>query len=91
MKLLYKPFGLLLGIFAGALARQIFNFIWSRFDEEEPPEPTTKCAPTRKLVAAAAIQGATFRVTKMAVARAGARGFEHVTGVWPGEKTPDHE
>lgn len=85
MKLLYKPFGILLGILGGVLAKRIFTFIWERLDAEDPPKPTTKRAPLSKVVAAAAIQGATFRVTRAAVDRAGARGFEHLTGVWPGE------
>ena len=31
----------------------------------------------------------TFKVTRAAVDRAGAKGFAHVTGFWPGEKAPD--
>lgn len=91
MKLVYKPFGIIVGILAGLLSRRIFNVIWSKIDEEEPPGPTTEEATWSKVVAAAAVQGVTFAVTKAVVDRAGARGFEHLVGVWPGEKRPDPE
>lgn len=91
MKLVYKPIGIIVGIVAGLLSRRIFNVIWSKIDEEEPPGPTTEEATWSKVVAAAAVQGVTFAVTKAVVDRAGARGFEHLFGVWPGEKRPDPE
>jgi hypothetical protein len=91
MKLLYKPFGLLFGIIAGFIARQLFSWVWSKFDDEDPPKPTTEIAPWGKVLGAAAVQGVTFSVTKAAVDRAGAKSYEHVTGVWPGERRPDPE
>jgi hypothetical protein len=30
-----------------------------------------------------------FSVTRATVNRAGARGYERLTGVWPGEKAPE--
>jgi Protein of unknown function (DUF4235) len=89
MKFIYKPFGITMGILAGILSKKIFNWIWSKFDEEEPPKATTEIAPLPKVIAAAAVQGVTFKVTRAAVDRAGARGFAHLTGVWPGERRPD--
>jgi hypothetical protein len=91
MKLLYKPFGIVLGIMAGLVARRIFDLIWEQIDEEDAPKPTTQHSPLTKVMGAAAIQGATFRVTRACVDRAGARGFQHLTGVWPGEKVPDRD
>jgi hypothetical protein len=91
MKLLYKPFGIILGILAGLIGRQIFNFAWGKIDEQEPPEATTEYAPWAKVVGAAALQGAIFAGVRAAVNRSGAKGFAHLTGVWPGEKTPDPE
>ncbi len=89
MKLLYKPFGIIAGLVAGLLARQLFSQIWGWLDEEEPPKPTTQEAPWGKVLAAAGVQGLTFAVTKAAVDRSGAKAFEWLTGIWPGEKRPD--
>ena len=89
MKLIYKPFGIILGIVAGLLGRKAFDFVWTKLDDEEPPEPTTELASWRRVIAAAAVQGVIFRVTKVAVDRYGAIGWRHLTGTWPGEKTPD--
>src|SRR3954451_3918915 len=91
MKLLYKPFGIVFGVLAGLLSKRVFELIWSKFDDEDPPKPTTKYAPWGKVLAAAAVEGITFKVTRAAVDRAGAKGFDHLTGVWPGEKVPDPE
>jgi Protein of unknown function (DUF4235) len=86
MKIIYKPFGILLGILAGILSQKLFNAVWGIFDKEEPPKPTTEEADWPKVIAAAAVQGVTFRVTRAAVDRLGAQGFQHLTGVWPGDK-----
>jgi hypothetical protein len=91
MKLLYKPFGIILGILAGLVGRQVFNFVWGKIDEEEPPEATTEEAPWLKVVGAAALQGAIFAAVRSAVNSSGAKGYAHLTGVWPGERRPDPE
>jgi hypothetical protein len=91
MKLLYKPFGIVMGILAALLGKRIFDFAWSKIDEEEPPEATTEQSPLPKVLIAAALQGAIFKLTRAAVDRAGARGFANLTGVWPGERRPDRE
>jgi hypothetical protein len=91
MRLIYKPFAVVLGVVAGFLARQLFSFLWSKIDDEDPPKPNTQEAEWPKVLGAAAIQGVTFAVTKAAVERAGAQGFTHLTGVWPGERRPDPE
>jgi hypothetical protein len=91
MKILYKPFGIVVGIIAGILARQVFNEVWGHIDDREPPTATTLESSWGKVLGAAAVQGATFAVTKAAVNRGGAKGFHHLTGIWPGEKRPDEE
>jgi hypothetical protein len=85
MRLIYKPFGILFGILAGVLSRKLFDRVWALIDEEEPPEATTRDATWPRVLGAAAVQGVTFQVTRAAVDRAGAHGFERFTGVWPGE------
>jgi len=86
MKLIYKPFGILLGIAAGLLSRKVFEAVWGIFDQEEPPKPTTREADWSKVLAAAAVQGVTLKVTRAAIDRAGAKGWDHLFGVWPGEQ-----
>jgi hypothetical protein len=89
MALLYKPIGIVLGILAGLLGKRIFNFVWEKVDDEEPPKPTTEETSWPRLIAVAAVQGVIFRVTKFAVDRYGAIGWRYVTGTWPGEKRPE--
>jgi len=91
MKILYKPFGLIVSIAAGLVARQVFNQVWGHIDDREPPKPTTKETSWGKLLGAVAVQGVTFAVTKAVVNRSGAKGFYWLTGVWPGEKRPETE
>jgi hypothetical protein len=86
MKLVYKPFGLVFGIIAGLISRKVFDAIWARIDEEQPPTPTTDEVPVAKVLTAAALQGVVFSTTKAAVDRYGAEGFRYFTGIWPGER-----
>jgi xanthosine utilization system XapX-like protein len=91
VKLVFTPISLALGLAAGIVGRKIFEQVWGLIDKEEPPEATTKYASWPKVLGAAAVEGVTFKVTRAAVDRAGARSFERLTGVWPGEKEPDAE
>jgi hypothetical protein len=88
MKLIYKPFGIVIGLLSGLVASKIFNAVWGILDNEEPPKPTTRETSWTKVLGAAAVQGMTFKVTRAVVDRGGAKGFAFLTGVWPGpEKT----
>jgi hypothetical protein len=89
VKLIYKPIGIVLGILGGIVGRELFDFVWTKIDDEDPPKPTTEIAPWTKVIAAAALQGVIFRVTRVVVDRNGAQGWAYLTGVWPGEKRPD--
>jgi hypothetical protein len=89
MRLVYKPFGILFSILAALLSKRLFEKLWAMIDEEDPPGATTQDASWPKVLGAAAVQGVTFQVTRAAVDRAGARGFERLTGRWPGERQPD--
>jgi len=85
VKLLYKPLGLLLGMLGGALATALFDRIWSAITgDDETPDATDRDSGWVKVVLAAVIQGAVFAGVRTAVNRAGAKGFEKATGVWPG-------
>jgi hypothetical protein len=89
MKLLYKPIGLILGILSGLVGKKIFDFVWTKIDDEDPPKGTTQQAPWGKILAAAALQGMIFKSTRVVVDRYGAVGWNYLTGSWPGEKRPD--
>jgi uncharacterized protein DUF4235 len=86
MKLLYKPFGIVFGILAGILSKKVFEAVWGIFDKEEPPKATTLETTWPKVIGAAVVEGVTFKVTRAAVDRVGAKGFAGLTGHWPGDK-----
>ena len=83
------PVGIVLGLVAGFISRKLFDRLWALIDREDPPKPTTRETTWPKVLAAAAVEGVTFKVTRAAVDRAGARGFAALTGTWPGEKRPE--
>jgi hypothetical protein len=89
MRILYRPLGIIFGLLAGMLSKSVFNFIWSRLDDEEAPKATIRDTSWTKVLTAAAVQGIVFQTVRAAVNRGGAQGFQYLTGVWPGEKTPD--
>jgi Protein of unknown function (DUF4235) len=89
MGLIYKPIGLVLGILGGLLGKKLFDFVWTKIDDEEPPEATTRDVAWPRLLGAAALQGVIFRTVRFAVDRYGAIGWHYLTGVWPGEEKPD--
>ena len=62
MELIYKPFGIILGILAGLVGKRLFNFAWEKIDDEDPPKGTTEQATWVKIVGAAALQGVIFKV-----------------------------
>lgn len=86
MKLLYRPFGLILGVFAGRVAARAFAALWQRIDGGDPPGAAARDAGAPKIVAAAALEGLVLSGTRAAFDRGGKRGFERLFGVWPGDK-----
>ena len=91
MGLIYKPFGIVLSLLAGFAGKKVFDFVWTKIDDQEPPKATTQDTSWPRLLSAAAVQGVIFRITRFVVDRYGAIGFNYFTGVWPGEKRPDPE
>ena len=89
MKLIYKPFGIIFGILAGLLSKKLFEAVWGIFDKEELFKPTILQTTWPKVIGAAVVEGVTFKVTRAAVDRAGAKGFAHLTGFWPGQEAPE--
>jgi len=76
------------GVLAGALFKQVWRML---AHEQEAPAATERQRSWTEVVAAAAIQGAVFGGVKALVDRAGAAGFERVTGVWPGGNGTDEK
>ena len=89
VKLIYKPIGIVLGLVAALFGRKVFDFVWSKVDEEDPPKATTQEASWPKVLGAAALQGMIFKVVRAAVDRNGAQAWYSLTGTWPGERRPD--
>lgn len=84
-KLIYKPFGLIVGVLGGLAARAAFKRVWSAAGhEDEAPKPTDEGRGWREVVLAAAAEGAVFGGVKAVIDRAGATGFAWLTGAWPG-------
>lgn len=86
MKLLYKPLGLLFSVLGGVLAAKLFARLWRLVPgtQESAPEAKDPNRSWKEVATAAAMQGAVFGAVKALVDRAGARGFQRATGVWPG-------
>ncbi len=84
--LAYRPVGLLASLAAGSIASAVFRVIWRRIaHEDEAPKALRADNTLGKIVLAAALEGAIFAVVRALIDRGGARGFEKVTGTWPGD------
>lgn len=89
MRLLFKPFGLIVGFIASRLSIAIFDRVWSRVDADGIPDPDVREDSGTRAVAAAALQSAIFGATTAAVSRYGMHVFEHIFGRWPGKHRED--
>jgi hypothetical protein len=91
MNLLFRPVGIVLGILGGMVAQKIFDFVWSKVDDEEAPDPQFREQNWVKFVVAMVVQGAIFRIIRGLVDHHSRRAFETLTGTWPGEPEPEPE
>lgn len=86
-RVLYKPFGLVVSVVGGLVAGALFKRVWSAVGhEEEAPKATDESRGWAEVVVAAAAEGAVFGGVKALIDRAGAAGFAHLTGAWPGPR-----
>jgi hypothetical protein len=90
-KLLFIPVSLVGGLLAGVVSRKAFDQVWGLIDEDEPPEGKHRDINWRKLLLAAAIQGAIFRAVKELADHYSRQAFARTTGKWPGEERPEPE
>jgi hypothetical protein len=89
MKLAFIPVSILGGLLAGLVGQKVFDAIWGKVDEEEPPQPEHREVSLAKLAIALVIEGAIFRLIKGLFDHAARRGFERMTGAWPGGDSPE--
>ena len=90
-KLLFIPVSIGAGLVAGLVSKKTFDQLWGLIDEEEPPDSKHRDIDWRKLVLAAAVQGAIFKVVREASDHYSRRAFARTTGTWPGQEKPDPE
>ena len=86
MKLIYKPFALVVGLLAGILSKKAFERIWTAFTDEDPSDPDDRDATWTEVLISAAASGVIIKVVQALVRRGGAVGFERATGFWPGDE-----
>jgi Protein of unknown function (DUF4235) len=89
LRLLFAPLSITAGIIAGLVGKKLFEFIWARIDEEEPPSPEHLDVTWPKVLLASSIEGAIFRGTRAATDRGARIVFYRATGRWPGEVERD--
>ncbi|MEJ7634738.1 DUF4235 domain-containing protein [Aeromicrobium sp.] len=86
-KILYRPVGIVSSIAGGLIASLLFKQVWKRVsagEDADPPGPLQSEYSFKEILIAAVFQGAIFAVVKAVIQRQGAKGFERVTGEWPG-------
>jgi hypothetical protein len=84
VKLLFKPFGMILGLIAGVVSRRLFRALWSMVDERDPPSATAPHASWSRVLGASALRALSSSLTRTTADRLGARAFHWLTGSWPG-------
>jgi Protein of unknown function (DUF4235) len=85
-KLAYRPIGIVASIAAGAIASAVFKQVWKRVaDKEDAPDAMQSEYPLAQVLLAATLQGAIFALVKALIDRGGAKGFQRLTGSWPGD------
>jgi len=85
-KALYTPISIVFSVLGAVVAGAIFKQIWKRIaGEEESPKALESEYGWAQILPAAALQGAVFALVKAGIQRGGAKGFERLTGIWPGD------
>jgi hypothetical protein len=85
-KAIYTPVSLIFSVLGAVAAGAVFKQVWKRVsDEEEAPKALESEYGWKEILPAAALQGAVFALVKAVMQRSGAKSFERLTGVWPGD------
>ena len=85
-RIFFAPFSIIGSLIAGFVARKAFEGIWSKIDDEEPPEAGEEREPLARVLMAAVLQAAVFAGTRALFDRQARRAFRGLTGTWPGAK-----
>ena len=88
VKVLYRPFALVVSTAGGLIAARVFREVWMRATPHHRMHAPTALESQynmRQVLVAAAVQGAVFGVVKAGLDRGGARAFQRWTGDWPGK------
>ncbi|RJL32881.1 DUF4235 domain-containing protein [Bailinhaonella thermotolerans] len=81
-----RPVSMVSGMLSGMLAGLIFRQVWKlAAGQEDAPSPAQQEYGWRQILLAAAIEGAIFGVVRAAVDRSSMKGYERLTGHWPGD------
>ncbi len=85
-KLAYRPVGIIASVAAGAVASAVFKQIWKRVAKaDDAPDALQSEYGLGQILLAATLQGAIFAAVKALIDRGGAKGFQRLTGSWPGD------
>jgi hypothetical protein len=90
-KVAFLPFSIGSGLVAGQIAKRVFARAWGLIDEQEPPKPEHRDVALTKLMAAVAIEGVVFALTRGLVDHGSRVLYLRLTGSWPGDEQPDEE
>jgi hypothetical protein len=91
MSVIFRPVGIVLGILGGIVAQKLFDFVWSKVDDQEAPDPEHREVQWSKFLIAMVVEGAIYRVIRGLIDHHSRRAFEGLTGTWPGEPRPEPE
>ncbi len=83
------PIGIVGSFVAAFAGKAVFTRIWTVIDEEEPPDPKHRRVTWSKLLVAAALEGAIFRIIRAGFDHGVRSGVANLTGSWPGEEAPE--
>ncbi len=85
-KVLYRPLGIIFGVLGGIVAGAMFKQVWKLVaDEDDAPKAKESEYGWREILPAAALQGAIYGLVKASIDRGGAQAFRNLTGIWPGD------
>ncbi|HEY7934494.1 MAG TPA: DUF4235 domain-containing protein [Solirubrobacteraceae bacterium] len=87
MRLIYKPFAMIISMIAGVISKRVFRMAWGAVDDHEPPSATTEQASWSRVLGASVLRAVSNSVTRTTAERMGAKTFHWLTGSWPAKKS----